>query len=152
MPLAMIQRNIYESDERWLSHKCYVSYMIMQSNMKMNAQVKRKRWKLHGNISRNVTGFGCTGEVCTDSRGEKGQCTVPQRLANCEKVSVGIIHGLTLVIRTHILIAKVYQPSKQSTTTHAPRGIDWQEKTIARPRPPLIRRTISNKSCSNIIA
>ena len=66
---------------------------------------KRKRWKLHGNISRNgygmgiigryggyfeediirlmcdrayhITGFGCTGEVCTDSRGEKGKCTVP---------------------------------------------------------------------------
>ena len=26
--------------------------------------------------------------------------------------------------------------------SHAPRGIDWQEKTIARPRPPLIRMTI----------
>ena len=24
-----------------------------------------------------ITGFGCTGEVCTNSRGEKGQCTVP---------------------------------------------------------------------------
>ena len=61
--------------------------------------------KLHGNISRNgygkaiigryggcfqediirlmcdiayhITGFGCTGEVYTDSQGEKGQCTVP---------------------------------------------------------------------------
>ena len=61
--------------------------------------------KLHGNISRNgygkaiigryggcfeediirlmcdrtyhITGFGCTCEVCTDSRGEKGQCTIP---------------------------------------------------------------------------
>ena len=47
----------------------------------------------------HITGFGCTGEVCTDSRGEKGQCTVPKRLANCEKVRVCIIHGLTLVIK-----------------------------------------------------
>ena len=27
------------------------------------------------------TGFGCTGEVCTISQGEIGQCTVPKRLA-----------------------------------------------------------------------
>ena len=68
--------------------------------------------KLHGNISRNgygnaiigryggcfeedirrficdrayrITGFGCTGEVCTNSQGEKGQCTVPKRLAMME--------------------------------------------------------------------
>src|SRR3989337_1227618 len=88
---------------------------------------KRKRWKLHGNISWNgygkaiigryggyfeeniirlmcdrayhITGFGCTGEFCIDSRGVKGQCTVPKRLANCGKVRVCIIHGLTLVIK-----------------------------------------------------
>src|SRR3989337_1125473 len=88
---------------------------------------KRKRRKLHGNMSQNgygnaiigryggcfeediirlmcdsayhITGFGCTGEVCTTSRGEKVQCTVPKRLANCEKVKVRIIHGLTLVIK-----------------------------------------------------
>ena len=93
-----------KNDARWLSHNYYVSYMIMQSNMKMSAQVKRKRWKLHGNISRNghgkaiigryggcfeedimrlmcdrayrITGFGCTGEFCTNPRGEKGQCMV----------------------------------------------------------------------------
>ena len=68
--------------------------------------------KLHGNISRNgygtaiigryggcfeedkrrlmcdrechIMGFGCTGEVCTDSRGEKGQCMVLERLAMVE--------------------------------------------------------------------
>ena len=66
---------------------------------------KRYGGKLHGNISRNgygnaiigryggcfeediirlmchrvyhITGFGCTCEVCTTSRCEKGQCTVP---------------------------------------------------------------------------
>ena len=74
---------------------------------------KWKRWKLHGNISwngygkaiigryggyfekdiirimcdivYNIMGFGCTGEVCTNSQGEKGQCTVPKRLENCER-------------------------------------------------------------------
>ena len=68
--------------------------------------------KLHGNISRNVygsaiigryggyfdedimrfmcdrayhiTGFGCTSEVCANSQCEKGQCTVPKRLARME--------------------------------------------------------------------
>ena len=73
---------------------------------------KQNGGKLHGNISRNgygnaiigryggcfeedirrfmcerayhITGFGCTGEVCTNSRGEKGQCTVPKRLAMME--------------------------------------------------------------------
>ena len=66
---------------------------------------KRNGGKLHGNISRNgygnaiigryggcfeedirrfmcdrvyrIIGFGCTGEVCTNSQDEKGQCTVP---------------------------------------------------------------------------
>ena len=74
---------------------------------------KRNGGKLHGNISRNgyknaiigryggcfeedirrfmcdrayhITGFGCTGEVCTNSQGEKGQCTVPKRLAMMER-------------------------------------------------------------------
>ena len=32
-----------------------------------------------------ITGFGCTGEVCTNSQGEKGQCTVPKRLAKAER-------------------------------------------------------------------
>ena len=69
-------------------------------------------WKLHENISRNgygnamigryggcfeedirrpmcdrayrITGFGCTGEVFTNSRGEKGQCRVPKTLAMME--------------------------------------------------------------------
>ena len=32
----------------------------------------------------HITGFGCTGGVCTNSRGEKGQCTVPKGLAMME--------------------------------------------------------------------
>ena len=50
----------------------------------------------------HITGFGCTGEVCTNSQGEKGQCTVPKRLANGGKVRVRIIHGLTLVIKNSL--------------------------------------------------
>ena len=84
---------------------------------------KRIGGKLHGKISRNgygnaiigrygggfeedrrwlhersyhITGFGCTGKVCTNSQGEKGQCTVPKRLANWGKVRVRMIHGLNL--------------------------------------------------------
>ena len=68
---------------------------------------KRNCGKLHGNISRNGYGnamigryCGCfeeyimrlmwdrayhgVGEVCTNSRGEGGQCTVPKRLAMME--------------------------------------------------------------------
>ena len=73
---------------------------------------KRNGGKLHGNISRNgygnaiigryggcfeedirmlmcdraylIMGFGCTGEVFTNSQGEKGQCTIPKRLAMME--------------------------------------------------------------------
>ena len=30
---------MYKNDEWWLSHNYYVSYMIMQRNMTMNAQV-----------------------------------------------------------------------------------------------------------------
>ena len=73
---------------------------------------KRNGGKLHGNISRNgygnaitgryggyfeedirrfmcdrayrITGFWCIGEVCTNSQGEKGQCTVPKTLAMME--------------------------------------------------------------------
>ena len=31
-----------------------------------------------------IMGFGCTGEVCTNSRGEKGQCMVPKRVEMME--------------------------------------------------------------------
>ena len=82
---------------------------------------KMERWKLHGNISRNgygnaiigryggcfeedirrimcdivyhIMGLRCTRKVCTTTRGEKGKCTVPKRLANCGKVRERIIHG-----------------------------------------------------------
>ena len=85
----------------------------MQSNMTMNAQVTymmmmkvswqytRKGYgnaiigryggcfeedirRFMGDRAYHITGFGCAGEVCTNSRGEKGQCTVPKRLAIME--------------------------------------------------------------------
>ena len=123
-----LEWHVWKNYERWLCQKYDVNYMIMQGNMTMMmCVIKRERWKLHGNLSRNgygnaiigryaccfgedirrpmcdrvyhITGFGCTSEVCTTSQGEKGQCAVPKRLANCRKVSVCIIHGLTLVIK-----------------------------------------------------
>ena len=83
--------------------------MIMQSNMTMKMHVIiMEWWKLHGygygnamigryggyfeeDIRRlmcdrayHITGFGCTIEIYTNSRGEKGQCTLPKRLAMME--------------------------------------------------------------------
>jgi hypothetical protein len=50
----------------------------------------------------HIMGFVCTGKVCTNSRGENGQCTVPKRVAICGKVRVRIVHELTLVIKSYI--------------------------------------------------
>ena len=41
-------------------------------------------------------GFGCTGEVCTNSQCEKGQYTTPKRLANMDSGSAKN-RSLTLV-------------------------------------------------------
>ena len=46
-----------------------------------------------------IAGFGCTGEVCTNSQGDKGSCTISKRLVNCGKIRACLIHGLTLVIK-----------------------------------------------------
>ena len=54
----------------------------------------------------HITGFGCTDEVCTNSQGEKGKCAVPQRLENCGRLRVRIIHGLTLVIKNSYTYCK----------------------------------------------
>ena len=87
---------------------------------------------LHGNVSRNgygnaiigryggcfeedimrlmcervyhLKGFGCTDEVCTNSRDEKGQCTVPKRLAKYKDGGSANNRILTLVKGTHPLI------------------------------------------------
>src|SRR3989337_1045025 len=142
---------MYKNDEWWLSHEYYVSYMIMQSNMTMMMYViKMERWKFHDNISQNgygnvmigryggcfeedirrlmcdrayhITGFGCTSEVCINSRCEKGQCTVPKRLANCGKARVRIIHGLTLVIKNSHTYCESLFALEAKNTMHVPRG------------------------------
>ena len=63
--------------------------------------------------------------------------------SNGGRVRVHIIHGLNI---SHKELTYLLQKStihqKPRYYVHAPRGIDWQEKTIARPRPPLIRRKI----------
>ena len=115
---VMIKSDMYKKYEWWPSHKYYANY-----DNDCMCHDKTERWKLHGNISRNgygnaiigrhggcfeedirclmcerayhITGFGSTDEVCSTSQGEKGQCTVPKRLAKCGRVRVRIIHGLT---------------------------------------------------------
>src|SRR3954471_13613903 len=66
------------------------------------------------------------GEVCANSRGEKGQCTVPKRL---EKVWVGgsvNFRILTLVQRTHALIIGNSQSNQEvHKETGTPRRSVW---------------------------
>src|SRR3954463_5593590 len=113
-----------------------------------------RRWMLHVNVSRkgyenalivryggcfeeryreayddrayHAKGFGCTSEVCANSRGEKGQCTVPKRL---EKVLVGgsvNFRILTLVRRTHALIIGNSQSNQEvHKETSTPRRSVW---------------------------
>ena len=52
-----------------------------------------------------------------------------EEASNDGRVRMRIIHGLNISHKELIyLLQKSTQPSKQSSTTHAPRGIDWQEK------------------------
>src|SRR3954463_6463062 len=70
-------------------------------------------------------GFGCTGEVCANSQGEKGQCTVPKRLEKygwwkCQ------LQILTLVRRTHALIIGNSQSNQGvHNETSTPRRSIW---------------------------
>ena len=50
--------------------------------------VLRKIRRLMCDRAYHITGFECIDEVCTNSQGEKGQCMVQKRLANCGKVGV----------------------------------------------------------------
>ena len=66
-----------------------------------------------------------------------------EEASNDGRVRVRIIHGLNISHKElTYLLQKSTSHQKPRHYTHAPRGIDWQEKTIARPRPPLIRRAI----------
>ena len=94
-----------KNNARWLCYKYDVNYMIMQwqydksnvchdddgscmaiisRNGYGNAIIGRYGGCFEEDIRRfmcdrayRITGFGCTGEVCTNSQGEKGKCTVP---------------------------------------------------------------------------
>ena len=61
---------------------------------------------------------------------------------NGGKVKVRIIHGLNISQKNSYTYCKNLEVIKNQHYAHAPRGIDWQEKTIACPRPPLIRKAI----------
>ena len=66
-----------------------------------------------------------------------------EEASNDGRVRVCIIHGLNISHKElTYLLQKINKSSKTKHYAHAPRGIDWQEKTIARRRPPLIRKTI----------
>ena len=86
---------------KWPCHIYNVNYMIMQGNMTMMKRVMIKGTMescmaiylgcFEEDIKRfmcdrayRIMGFGCTGEVCTNSRGEEEKCTVPKRLAMME--------------------------------------------------------------------
>ena len=64
-----------------------------------------------------------------------------EEASNGGRVRVRIIHGLNISHKELTYLLQ-YKSSKHKHYAHAPKGIDWQEKTIARPRPPLIRKTI----------
>ena len=124
--------------------------IIMQSNM-IKKKSYKERWKLHNSVSRNgygntmidryggcfeeyimwlmcerayhLMGFGCTGEVCTISRGEIGQCTVPNRLAKYKDIGGSARNTiLALVRRTHTLIIGNSLSIKKLMNNHASQG------------------------------
>ena len=53
-----------------------------------------------------ITGFGCTGKVCTNSQGEKRAMHGTEEARNDGKVKVRIIHGITLVIKNSYTYCK----------------------------------------------
>ena len=63
--------------------------------------------------------------------------------SNGGRVRVRIIHGLNISHKELTYLLKNLLVIETKYYAHAPRGIDWSEKTIARPRPPLIRKTIN---------
>src|SRR4051812_34719767 len=86
----------------------------------LRKDIRRLRMK-----SVSCQGFGCTGEVCANSRGEKEQCTVPKRIENMGGGSVNF-RILTLVRRTHALIIGNSQSNQEvHKETSIPRRSVW---------------------------
>jgi hypothetical protein len=100
----------------------------------------------------HITGFGCIGEVCSDSRGEKRQCTVPKRLAICGKVGVCIIHELTLVIKNSYTYCERFISPRSKVLLACLQGGGWEELTIAGPRIEQHKDSINDKLCSDLAA
>ena len=112
--MQWIKSNMYENYEGGLATNTMSTTWSCKEQYDNDGTCHSKRngGKLHGNISRNgygnaiigryggcfeedirrfmcdrayrTTRFECTDEVCTNSQGEKGQCTVPKRLATLE--------------------------------------------------------------------
>ena len=59
----------------------------------------------------HITGFGCTGEVCTDSQGEKRAMHGTEEASNDGRVRVRIIHGLNISHKEHTYLL-------QKSTSH----------------------------------
>ena len=78
-------------------------------------------------------GFGYTGKVCANSRGEKGHGTVPKRLANYGKIGVCINHGLTLVIKNSHTYCKSLLSPRSKALHRIPLGgglVGFNHRTI----------------------
>ena len=63
--------------------------------------------------------------------------------SNGGRMIVRIIHGLNISHKELTYLFQILLVIKTKYYAHAPMVIDWSEKTIARPRPPLIRKTIN---------
>ena len=93
-----------KNDEWWPSHKYYVSYKIMQSNMTMKmCVIKMEWWKLHGNISRNGYGNaiigrygGCFEEGYMVGLMHQQKLRGTREASKGGRVRVRIIHGLNI--------------------------------------------------------
>ena len=63
--------------------------------------------------------------------------------SNGGRVRVRIIHGLNISHKELIYLLQKSISHRNKVLRACSQGVDWQEKTIARPRPPLIRKTIN---------
>ena len=69
-----------------------------------------------------------------------------EEASNDGKVKVRIIHGLTLVIKNSYTYCKRLLALEAKYYYACCQGMGWQELTIARSRPPLIRKAIKRAS------
>ena len=65
--------------------------------------------------------------------------------SNGGRVRVRIIQGLNISHEELTYLLQKYRSYQNEVLRACSQGIDWQEKTIAHPRSPLIRRTINKQ-------